>query len=113
MLHKKTDHREGDPLFLCRPGGFELPDQQHDSGSDGGKPPRTSSGGNLVGGFLNRNERAPQCGVATIEVAEQEFESPGRGTGASFGRSKGFLDAAFGLARNDSIFFFTKDVPLS
>lgn len=76
MLHKKTDHLHGDPLFLCRPGGFELPDQQHDSGSDGGKPPRTSSGGNLVGGFLNRNERAPQCGVATIEVAEQEFESP-------------------------------------
>ena len=40
--------------------------------------------------------------VATIKFAEQEFESPGRGTGASFGRSKGFLDAAFGLARNDS-----------
>ena len=52
--------------------------------------------------FSNFKERAVQWTVATIKFAEQEFESPGRGTGASFGRSKGFLDAAFGLARNDS-----------
>ena len=52
--------------------------------------------------FSNFKERAVQWTVATIKFAEQELESPGRGTGASFGRSKGFLDAAFGLARNDS-----------
>ncbi len=40
-----------------------------------GKPPRTSSGGNLVGGFLNRSKRAPQCGVALTEVAEFESQS--------------------------------------
>ena len=45
-----------------------------------GEPPRTASGRNFVGGEVNRNERAPQWGVATIEVAEQEFESPGRET---------------------------------
>ena len=36
---------------------------------DGGKPPRTASGGNLVGGFLMRNKRSPRCGVAPIEHA--------------------------------------------
>ena len=25
MLHKKTDHLHGDPLFLCRLGGFGTP----------------------------------------------------------------------------------------
>ena len=34
-----------------------------------GKPPTTSSGGNFVGGFLNRNERSVRWTVATIEVA--------------------------------------------
>ena len=57
---------------------LELLISNTDSGSGGGKPPRISSGGNLVGGFLNRNERAVRGTVATIEVAEQEFESPGR-----------------------------------
>ena len=32
-----------------------------------GKPPRASSGGNSVGGFLNRNERSVRWIVATIE----------------------------------------------
>ena len=34
-----------------------------------GKPPTTSSGGNLVGGFLNRNKRSALWAVAPIEVA--------------------------------------------
>jgi hypothetical protein len=29
----------------------------------------TASGGNLIGCEVNRNERAPQWGVATIEIA--------------------------------------------
>ena len=41
-----------------------------------GKPPTTASGRNLVGDFLNRNERAPQCGVATIEVAARSGIPP-------------------------------------
>ena len=36
----------------------------------GVKQPMTASGGNLIGCFLDRNKRAPQCGVALIEVAE-------------------------------------------
>ena len=35
-----------------------------------GEPLMTSGGGNLIRGEVNRNERAPQCGVATIEVAD-------------------------------------------
>ena len=30
----------------------------------------TASGGNLIGSEVNRNKRAPQCGVAPIEVAD-------------------------------------------
>ena len=41
-----------------------------------GKPPTTSSGGNLVGGFLNRNERSVQWTVATIEVAARSGIPP-------------------------------------
>ncbi len=35
-----------------------------------GEPPTTASGRSIVGGEVNRNERAPQCGAATIEVAD-------------------------------------------
>ncbi len=31
----------------------------------------TASGGNFIECEFNRNERAPQCGVATIEVADE------------------------------------------
>ena len=41
-----------------------------------GKPPPTSSGGNTVGGFLNRNERSVQWTVATIEVAARSGIPP-------------------------------------
>ena len=32
----------------------------------------TAGGGNLIGSEVNRNKRAPQCGVAPIEVAEAD-----------------------------------------
>ena len=35
-----------------------------------GEPPRAASGGNSVGGEVNRSKRAPQCGVAPTEVAD-------------------------------------------
>ena len=76
MLHKKRITFTVIRFFCAAQAASNFLISNTDSGSDGGKPPRTPSGGNLVGGFLNRNERAPQCGVATIEVAEQEFESP-------------------------------------
>ena len=41
-----------------------------------GKPPRTASGGNLVGGFFNRNERSVQWTVAMIEVAARSGIPP-------------------------------------
>ena len=43
-------------------------------GSGGGKALSTASGGNIDRAFLARNKRAPQCGVAPIEGAEQEFD---------------------------------------
>ena len=42
----------------------------------GGKQPMTASGGNLIGCFLNRSKRAPQCGVAPTEVAEALLDGP-------------------------------------
>ena len=36
-----------------------------------GEPPRAASGGNSVGGEVNRNERAVRGTVATIEVADR------------------------------------------
>ena len=36
-----------------------------------GEPPRAVSGGNSVGGEVNRSKRAPQCGAAPTEVAER------------------------------------------
>ena len=36
-----------------------------------GEAPTTASGGNIVGAEVNRNKRAPQCGVAPIEVADR------------------------------------------
>ncbi len=36
-----------------------------------GEPPRAASGGNSVGGEVNRSKRAPQCGAAPTEVAER------------------------------------------
>ena len=41
-----------------------------------GLPLMTASGRNLISGSLMRNERAPRWGVATIEHAEQGFDSP-------------------------------------
>ena len=41
---------------------------------DGGKPPTTAGGGNLVGGFLMRNKRSVRWTVAPIEHAEHRFE---------------------------------------
>ena len=38
------------------------------------EPLRTAGGGNIVRGEINRNEQAPQCGAATIEVAEMLHE---------------------------------------
>ena len=35
-----------------------------------GEPLTTAGGGSFVRGEVNRNERSPQCGVATIEVAD-------------------------------------------
>ena len=40
----------------------------------------TASGGNFISCELNRNERSPQWGVATIEVAFGESRYPGRNT---------------------------------
>ena len=40
--------------------------------TDGGKPLTTAGGRNLVSGEVNQNERAPQCGVAKIEVADDQ-----------------------------------------
>ena len=36
-----------------------------------GEAPTTASGGHFVGAEVNRNKRAPQCGVAPIEVADR------------------------------------------
>ena len=36
-----------------------------------GEPPRAAGGGNSVGGEVNRSKRAPQCGVAPTEVADE------------------------------------------
>ena len=41
-----------------------------------GNPPTTSSGGNLVGGFLNRNKRSALWAVAPIEVAARRGIPP-------------------------------------
>ena len=41
-----------------------------------GEPPTTASGRSFVGSEVNRNERAPQCGVATIEVAGRAINKP-------------------------------------
>ena len=46
------------------------------SGSTPGEPPTTAGGRSLVGGEVNRNERSPQCGVATIEVAGRAINEP-------------------------------------
>ena len=35
----------------------------------------TASGGNLIRGEIHRNERAPQCGVAKIEEAENKMNT--------------------------------------
>ena len=40
-----------------------------------GEPLSTAGGGNLERGEVNRNKRAPQCGVASIEVAEQDGDA--------------------------------------
>jgi len=34
----------------------------------------TASGGNIIESEFNRNKRAPQCGVAQIEVAGEGFD---------------------------------------
>ncbi|MBR3428918.1 MAG: peptidoglycan-binding protein [Clostridia bacterium] len=40
-------------------------------GSEGtGESPATAGGGNIAGDKVNRNEQSPQCGAATIEVAD-------------------------------------------
>ena len=39
-----------------------------------GEAPTSAGGGNYVGAEVNRNKRAPQCGVAPIEVAESRRE---------------------------------------
>ena len=41
-----------------------------------GEAPTTASGGNFVGAEVNRNKRAPQCGVAPIEVADAGEPAP-------------------------------------
>ena len=52
------------------------PRQRREAVPQWGKPPRASGGGNSVGGFLNRNERAVQWTVATIEVAARSGIPP-------------------------------------
>ena len=39
-----------------------------------GEPPRAASGGNSVGGEVNRSKRAPLWGVAPTEVAESRLD---------------------------------------
>ena len=39
------------------------------------EPLMTASGGNLIRGEIHRNERAPQCGVAKIEEAENKMNT--------------------------------------
>ena len=36
----------------------------------------TAGGGNIIGGEVSRNKRAPQCGVASIEAAEGSHPAP-------------------------------------
>ncbi len=74
MLHKKRITFTVIRFFVLRQQ-LRFRDQNNDSGSGGGKAPTTAGGGNFVGAFLMRNERSVQRTVATIEHAEQEFES--------------------------------------
>jgi hypothetical protein len=46
----------------------------------------TSCGGNFIGCEFNRNEQAPQCGAATIEVAG---EHPMTSCGGNYIRIQG------------------------
>jgi len=55
-------------------------------GGTKGEPPTTASGGSFVGGEINRNERAPQCGVATIEIADTVLSVPQLRRGGTKGR---------------------------
>ena len=50
--------------FLCSRGGIRKAQALE---RPWGKPPTTASGRDLVGGFLNRNERSVRWTVATIE----------------------------------------------
>ena len=57
--------------------------------STGETLPSLPSGGNFVGGFLMRNKRSPQCGVAPIEHTEHRFDSSKRPEFVSVKRNTG------------------------
>ena len=74
MLHIKREPSEDGSLlmWLYKPD-LRMADNIHCRfWQCGGKPPMTVSDGNLIDTEVNRNERAPQYGAATIEVAEED-----------------------------------------
>ena len=62
----------------------------------------TAGGGNIIRGEINRNERAPQCGVATIEVAGSEGSDAPVGHLRSKSTPNESTEASSGLQREQS-----------
>ena len=57
----------------------------------------TASGRNLINPEVNRNERAPQCGVATIEIADEPLTTRSAG---NFVNPYFFSEVRHGQIRN-------------
>ena len=69
-----------------------------------GEPLTTAGGGSFVRGEVNRNERAPQCGVATIEVAERavlRMRYPLQGCACTFSCPSASRSQTRVVSRND------------
>ena len=76
-LSENISRREPEGYLLCLNVPVARTGTQEYLPEELGLPPRTASGGNLVGGNLTRNKQAPQCGAAPIESAELSPGPPG------------------------------------
>ena len=76
-LSENISRREPEGYLLCLNVPVARTGTQDYLPEELGLPPRTASGGNLVGGNLTRNKQAPQCGAAPIESAELSPGPPG------------------------------------
>ena len=66
-LSENISRREPEGYLLCLNVPVARTGTQDYLPEELGLPPRTASGGNLVGGNLTRNKQAPQCGAAPID----------------------------------------------